>query len=61
MRSMENIAKWVREKRKEKKWTQQHLALKLRVTRQSVNSWENGKTRIPSPVIALLEKVFSEE
>lgn len=44
MMTLENIGKYIAEKRKEKGMTQEKFAEKLGVTNRSVSRWENGKT-----------------
>lgn len=41
--NQEKIGKFISEKRKEKKLTQQQLAEKLGVTNKAISKWENGK------------------
>ena len=48
----------IKVERAKKNWTQEDLAAKIRVSRQSINSIETGKF-IPSTVLALkMAKVF---
>ncbi len=42
---MNEVAKSIKNLRKEKKLTQDQLAEQLHVTRQAVSNWENGKTQ----------------
>lgn len=55
--SQEKIGKFIAELRKEKKMTQQELALKLNVTDRAISNWENGR-RMPD--ISLLKTLCSE-
>ena len=42
---MSSIGKNIRNLRKQKKMSQEHLAGLLHVTRQAVSNWENGKSQ----------------
>ena len=44
MMTQENIGKFIAEKRKENRMTQEQFAEKLGVTNRSISRWENGKT-----------------
>ena len=51
---MSSIGKNIRNLRKQKKMSQEHLAGLLHVTRQAVSNWENGKSQ---PDIETLEAI----
>ena len=42
-RGME-IHQWLREKRREKGYTQKWVSLQLHITRQGLSNWENGRS-----------------
>lgn len=53
------IAEKIKELRKCRRWTQAELARKLGITRNAVNSWEQGLS-MPSPAFLVdLAKLFS--
>ena len=54
---MAEISKNIKKFRKESEMTQQELAEKLNVTRQTVSNWENGKTQ---PDIDMLQNIAGE-
>lgn len=38
------IHQWLREKRREKGYTQKWVSLQLHITRQGLSNWENGRS-----------------
>ncbi len=55
--NQEKIGKYIAEKRKERKLTQQELAERLGVTNRSVSNWENGKNM---PDLSLFKPLCQE-
>jgi transcriptional regulator with XRE-family HTH domain len=49
----------IRQLRKQKKWTQEELADKLGVTKQSISKYEDGKLPVSMDKITLLAELFS--
>ena len=56
---MAKVAKNIKNFRTENKLTQDALAEKINVTRQTVSSWENGRTQPDIEMLELLSEVFS--
>ena len=55
--NQEKIGKFIQEKRKEKKITQEKLAERLGVTEKSVSNWENGRNM---PDLSLFKPLCDE-
>lgn len=55
--NQEKIGKYIAQKRREKKLTQEDLAKRLNITDKAISKWENGRCM---PDISLLEKLSEE-
>ncbi len=58
---MSKVSKNIKRLRNEKKLTQQDLADKLHVTRQTVSSWETDRTQPDVEILGMLAEVFAVE
>ena len=62
--NQEQIGKFIAEKRKEKKLTQEELAERLGVTNRSISNWENGKNMpdlsLFKPICSVLDITINE-
>ena len=56
--NQEKIGKFIAERRKNKKLTQEQLANELGVTSKSVSRWENGKTMPDYSILEDLTKIL---
>lgn len=56
--NQEKIGKFIKNLRTKKGWTQEELAEKLYVRRQSISKWEIGKTSPDSEKFRLLSEIF---
>lgn len=57
---MEGAGEWLRDRRISAKMTQDELAGKLHVTRQTISSWEMGRTSINGENLSRIKCVFSD-
>jgi len=55
----EKIGAFLKKLREEKGWTQEELAEKLYIRRQSISKWEMGKTCPDSENFKMLSKIFN--
>ena len=55
----EKLGAYIKELREKKKWSQEELAQKLYVTRQSVSSWEKGKNYPHLETLKSLSEIFN--
>lgn len=55
----EKIGKFIKELREKKRWTQDELAEKLYIRRQSISKWEMGKTCPDSENFKILSEIFN--
>lgn len=53
-----NLGQWIRRQRKEHHYSQEELAKKLYISRQTLSNWENGKTWPDVENLLALSKLF---
>ena len=52
------LGEQIRRARGRQRWSQQELADRVKVTRKTVDNWENGRTTPPGATIAAIEDVL---
>lgn len=54
----DNIGKFIKQLREEKRLTQEELANKVHIGREAISKWERGKTSPDSSVLLILSEIF---
>lgn len=58
MNTCQYIGSQIRKFRKQKDWTQEHLAFLMRVSKNTISNWEKGKTKIQVEQLGKLAGLF---